>query len=246
MERKRNEKLLALLALCVAVVGLTLGFAAFSNTLTISSSATVTPDASDFKLKMYGLPQNYSHEDLSVYDQDIVPLGLYSSTTVAGASIEGLENNTVDAELATIDNENLVLKGLNAKFTVPDDYVNYVVVLKNEGKYDAYINMAEIVMPTKTCTPGEGTSANLVAKACEKIYFLPMIGYYDETTGKVDWDASHYIIDEKGNLKIAVGEYVYMMLQIAYDDDYGETPARADGPFDVSWSDFKVKFSTAA
>ena len=35
MERDRNSKILAIIALTVAVIGLSLGFAAFSQTLTI-------------------------------------------------------------------------------------------------------------------------------------------------------------------------------------------------------------------
>ena len=41
MKRERQAKWVSIIALCISVLGLTLGFAAFSNTLTISSSATV-------------------------------------------------------------------------------------------------------------------------------------------------------------------------------------------------------------
>lgn len=47
----RGSKGLALAALIVGVVGLTLGFAAFSASLTIESSATVTPTAEEFSGK---------------------------------------------------------------------------------------------------------------------------------------------------------------------------------------------------
>ena len=39
---ERNSKVIAIVALCVGVVGLSLGFAAFSSRLTVSSGATVT------------------------------------------------------------------------------------------------------------------------------------------------------------------------------------------------------------
>ena len=48
MERDRSAKIIAIVALCVAVVGLSIGFAAFSNNLTIKSNATVTPNQNDF------------------------------------------------------------------------------------------------------------------------------------------------------------------------------------------------------
>ncbi|MBQ3511969.1 MAG: hypothetical protein IJA30_06735 [Bacilli bacterium] len=49
MEKERQIKLLSIIALVVAITGMTLGFAAFSTTLNISSSATVTPNSEDFK-----------------------------------------------------------------------------------------------------------------------------------------------------------------------------------------------------
>ena len=63
MRKNQKQKIMAIVALCISVLGLTLGFAAFSNTLTISSSATVTPDSKDFKLVLYGVPS------LGEYDQ---------------------------------------------------------------------------------------------------------------------------------------------------------------------------------
>ena len=60
MKRNRQSRIVEILALCASVLGLTLGFAAFSNTLTISSSTTASLDESDFKLVLYGLPEgNY-------------------------------------------------------------------------------------------------------------------------------------------------------------------------------------------
>ena len=54
MEKNKKTKTLAIIALIISILGLTLGFAAFSNTLTISSSATVSPDESDFNINVYG------------------------------------------------------------------------------------------------------------------------------------------------------------------------------------------------
>ena len=46
MEKDRGGRVIAIVALLVGVVGLTIGFAAFTNTLTIQSDASVTPDDS--------------------------------------------------------------------------------------------------------------------------------------------------------------------------------------------------------
>lgn len=55
MRQNKKVKIITITSLCLAVVGLTLGFAAFSNQLTISSSATISPDSSDFKITAYGI-----------------------------------------------------------------------------------------------------------------------------------------------------------------------------------------------
>ena len=43
MEKERGAKLIAVIALLVAVAGLTIGYAAYSSTLTINGTATVDP-----------------------------------------------------------------------------------------------------------------------------------------------------------------------------------------------------------
>lgn len=50
MERDRKQKFIVMIALMVAIASMSLGFAAFSTTLNISSSATVSPDSSNFNV----------------------------------------------------------------------------------------------------------------------------------------------------------------------------------------------------
>ena len=78
MEKGRKIKILSIIALVVSIIGMTLGFAAFSSTLTISSSASVTPNASDFNFVVYGIGDDVEYEAIGVD----IPLdsNLYSST----------------------------------------------------------------------------------------------------------------------------------------------------------------------
>ena len=46
---KRKTKIITIVALVIAIFGMTLGFAAFSATLNISTSATVAPNSEDLK-----------------------------------------------------------------------------------------------------------------------------------------------------------------------------------------------------
>ena len=51
MEHNRKQKMLIIIALVVGIASLSIGFAAFSTTLNISSSASVTPNSDTFSVK---------------------------------------------------------------------------------------------------------------------------------------------------------------------------------------------------
>ena len=50
-KKTKQTKILSIIALITAVLCMSLGFATFSTTLTISSNANVTPDSSAFAVK---------------------------------------------------------------------------------------------------------------------------------------------------------------------------------------------------
>ena len=103
MERDRSAKIIAIVALCVAIVGLSVGFAAFSNELTINSNATVSPNASDFDV-------NFST----------------SNTGGQDGTVSGVGTNSATAENATIDNSNSpTITSLKANFTEPGQKLTY-------------------------------------------------------------------------------------------------------------------------
>ena len=82
MESK-NSKVIAIVALIVAVVGLGIGFAAFSSTLTISSSATVTPNADTFKVVF----DTVSGITCTPTGATVTSSGTVAETTVSGIKI---------------------------------------------------------------------------------------------------------------------------------------------------------------
>ena len=74
----RNKQGITIAALIVAIIGLSIGFAAFANTLTISSSASVTPDSSNFRVVF----SKVSSSEQAGQEYPIVP----SVTGVTGAT----------------------------------------------------------------------------------------------------------------------------------------------------------------
>ena len=234
MKNSKQSKLVAILVLCVSVVGLTLGFAAFSNTLTISSNATVTPDASDFKMVIYGIggdswPEGGKYSDFS-------DAKFYTSDTV---SIPDLNGNTTAVASATINNVDHTIN-MNVTFTdpFPDGGVLYYFMVKNEGKYDAYVSEADINnmlsnLGEAECSAGKDTSENLVAEACESSIDFAMLGLNSSGVGLADIDTFPEYI------KVSPNDYIVFCFEIEYGG--GVLP---DGDMNVKFSDIPVRFST--
>ena len=152
MERSRRFKVLSIIALVVAIAGMSLGFAAFSATLNISSSATVTPSSSNFSVGFYP-------SEIPTLDD-----GVITPVTSGGAT-----GNNVSLSPAST-----TISGLKANFTEPGQTIEYSFYVGNEGEYDAYlraINFLNVSGKTsnKVCTPGTGTTATLVEATCEAI-----------------------------------------------------------------------------
>ena len=173
MERERNTKVIAIIALCVAVVGLSIGFAAFSNNLTINSNAKVSPNASDFDV-------NFSSSNTSELD----------------GAVSGVGTNSATAEDATIDNsDSPTITGLKANFTEPGQKVTYSFYAHNAGKYAAYLNNVTYAnvsgkTATKVCSAGDGTDATMVEAACNGISVSVKVGN-DTYTGSMDSITNH-------------------------------------------------------
>ncbi len=175
MERDRSAKIIAIVALCVAIVGLSIGFAAFSNNLTIKSNATVSPNQNDFDV-------NFSTSNTSELD----------------GTVSGVGTNSATAEDATIDNsDSPTITGLKANFTEPGQKVTYSFYAHNAGKYKAYLNNVTYAnvngeTATKVCTAGVGTDATMVDAACTGISVSVKVGN-DTYTGSMDSITNHLL-----------------------------------------------------
>ena len=146
MKRDRNTKIIAFAALIVGVVGLSIGFAAFSNSLTISSSAQVTPSSSSFRVE----PEFVSCSRVS---------GDSRAEASANASVDG-------------SGEGVHIGSISASFYAPGDSVKCTFKLNNNGSYVAYLNsITGIGGPT--CwgdhTANNMQPVNYVDNACEGI-----------------------------------------------------------------------------
>ena len=171
MNDNRGYKIISIIALVLGAVGVTLGYAAFSSTLTISSSAEVNPAATNFNV-------DFSSSASSVVTDDITPT---LNKTVSGFT----------ATDASIDNSSdPVISNLKATFTEPGQSVTYTFYAYNAGEYVAYLNGINF-SGSKTCTPKTGTTQSLVASACNGICLSVKVGSEDATTTSVGTISGH-------------------------------------------------------
>ena len=109
MEKGRRSKSLFILVLSLLLLGTTIGFAAFSANLNISSSATVTPNEEDFKLLVSG-----SNIDPNV---NIVNPEIVGDATADDITINNSKNSSSTS--------------INVNFTEPGQSVTYLFYLHN-------------------------------------------------------------------------------------------------------------------
>lgn len=162
MEHNRKHKLLMIVALIMGIVSLSVGFAAFSTTLKISSSASVTPSSDLFSVKFSSRPD------------------ITSTDSIVPSDISG----GVGSKHGVIDNSsNPTIKNLKATFSEPGQYLEYTFYVRNEGEYTAYLNSVNF-LGEKTCTGEAGATDSLVQSACNSINFEITISdiTYTETT----------------------------------------------------------------
>lgn len=216
MEKNRNAQVIAIVALVVAVLGLSVGFASFSNVLNIQASANVKPDSSTLNV-------DFSSSIDSVTVAEITPTATPNSIVTTNATID----NSADP---TISN-------LSATFTEPGQSVVYKFYAYNAGELNAYLKSivyanAAGSNATKVCTAKEGTTDALVQKACENILVKVKVGNELETaTGKASITGH--------SLAKKTGEMVTVTLE------YAAGAERTDGDFSVAFGNITLNYSSA-
>ena len=156
---ENNDKFVryvAIIALLIAVAGVSVGFAAFSNTVNIKATAQVTPDGG-----------SYQGGTLSTDDDSVVP-GNVVPTTTGGA--------TGDTAVLGTD----TIQNMKARFTAPGQSVKYSFYGYNNSDFVTYLN--SVVFGAKSCTPGTGATSSYVSAACNGISMSIKVGSQTFTT----------------------------------------------------------------
>ena len=181
MRYSRKRQLITILLLVMVIASLSVGFAAFSASLTISSSASVTPDSNSFKVY-------FSKVDGEVDDSPVEP-SFVSDGVIATSS-------------AVINNSSFpTLSNVNATFSAPGQYVEYSLYVLNRGEYTAYLNGINF-FGDKVCTYDDGREDDFPDDVCDSLQiYVDYDGsrFYDEN------DLKDYALKKNESVKISVG-----------------------------------------
>lgn len=118
MEKERKIKLLSLCVLIVAVLGLTIAFAALSQTLTINGSATAEKSSWDVRFENLNLSEKTGTAEVSTSPSltETTISGLNISLSKPGDKIiyefDLVNNGSIDAKLTDITINTLLIKEL--------------------------------------------------------------------------------------------------------------------------------------
>ena len=212
----KNRQGITIAALIVAIIGLSIGFAAFSNTLTISSSANVNPTNT--------MNVVFSSSNSDAETDPIVPTKSPNNVTNFTST-----NGTIIESGRTLSN-------LSAAFTAPGQSVTYNLYVYNDGPYVAYLT--DLNMGSISCDAIPQQNANdtatdsLVDAACEGMGVSVTIG---ETTLTSSGSLNNQSLQANGG-------YVNASVTISY----AEGSSYVDGPMSVTIGDITFTASSVA
>lgn len=156
MEKSRKAQKSILIILLLLVVGLSIGFAAFTSNLTIKSSASVTPNPNTFKV-------------------------VFSSSKTESAGGAATTDGTY-GKGGTFSQDATTLEGLTATFTAPGQTATWTLNSFNAGEFDAFLNT--VTLGEITCKAKDGTDEAKVQEAAKGISIKVQVGAatYETTT----------------------------------------------------------------
>lgn len=216
MEKDRSTRIIAIAAILVGIVGISLGFAFVASNLKISSSADVTP-VDDFHVY-------FSSSANSLATAAVAGTGSDANVTTTNATID----NTTDPKSPTITN-------LHATFTLPGQYATYSFYAWNDNDYTAYLKSLVFASTTPTCTAKSTADQTSVDAACDGITLSISVG--SGATAITNQTTSMATISGH-SLASKTTEPIVVKI------DYASNASKASGDFDVTFGDITLTYDT--
>ena len=226
MGKSRKNKKIVLIVLLLLVVGLSIGFADFTRTLSIqSSSANVSIAASDedFYIVFSSTPDKIEN----------------GKPMFSGDATE----NTDSSNPITLEGN--TIKNLSATLSARGQKATWTFYARNEGNYEAYLksvifNNVENEDAFIVGTKNEGTTQSYVDRAVENLKLTVTSGTdsYDSKTGsKTD-------INDATPIAIDGYETITVTLEYLSTDSEGNPSFLADGDFTVEIGNINLGYSS--
>lgn len=211
MKDNKNRNL-SILALIVCVLGLSMGFAAYTGTIIINKDPLGEPNRETFKVR-------FSSDSKKVIEGSIIP------TTTEGA---------VGSNAVIYNSQYSVIKGINASFTKKGQTVTYKFYARNIGKHKAYLN--DIIFQyiknnkTKYCYVSKvglvEPDIETINEVCSNISISVKVGN-DYKTYKSVFDIDKHILNP--------GENETIIVTISYNGD-----VKSSSEFKVEFGDIHL------
>lgn len=205
MEKERKAKILALVALIVAVLGLTVAFASLSQTLTINGTANMEPANWDIHL-----------ENLNVTEKGI-----------AGTYYNGVNGEAKIIKMPTISADGLSLTGFEVSLKKPGDGVSFDIDIVNAGDIDA--KLEDIIFNGLSLSQFENECEN--ADDSDACYNDAEKRLAKSMFEEADWDGNGETTEEE---KLEALKYIEFSSQ-AYDNDACGNNKCINNAYEFSW-----------
>lgn len=197
MEKERGAKVIAIVALLIAVVGLTVGYAAYSSTLNINGTANVDP--ASWKV-------NFGYKD--------------GTTSLTGTKT----GHATETTAPTL--EDTTISGFDVTLKAPGDSVTYNFLIKNSGTLNAELANFTMGTLTCAPNEGSKISPEDATKLCRELkYTLAYADGSTITTGttlnhndskelelKLEWPSTS-TLSVSDDVKVTIGTTTFVYQQ---------------------------------
>lgn len=216
MGNKQSQNILSIVAIAVAILGISIGYTTYSNSLEVANKVSKQQAQGANSINV-----DFSNSGLEYRPTDVTPVVSSYRMTANNAVINNRTNPTVS--------------GMSAIFTTPGEYATYTFYAANRGNAVAFLNSLKYnnykeYDTNVVCTAGNGTSPELVAQACENVVVSVKVGDDIETTSTIDSINGH-------TLSKLANEVVTVTIT------YLPTAQRVNGDFNVSVGDLELVYS---
>lgn len=220
-----KARIISMISIVIVVLGLSLGFAAYSSSLTIMPSPKVLPDGDIFDVSFNKTPDGKR--------DNIIPASTSENTEATDAKVDNITNLTP------------AIKNIHVIFNEPGQYVTYTFYVKNKGDLKAYLKNVTFNNVTgeiykKICIPKSKSASekSLVQSACKNISLTLKLGNesFTDTKSRNQFSSkTAHDLDKKG--------YEQIEVLIAYEKSSNQK--RPQAGFDILFGDIVLSYNSA-